>query len=154
MAIEPGRVKALFQAAIELNDTSERRAFLDREVGGDSELRARLDALLAAYDQSNSLLDQTPEANLLKGTMAVASAPPTGPSPAEERTLPRDAGSELVDPVIAGRYKLRQQIGEGGMGTVYFAEQTQPVRRQVALKLAWIPKPSSPASRPSARRWP
>ena len=39
MAIEPGRVKALFQAAIELNDTSERRAFLDREVGGDSELR-------------------------------------------------------------------------------------------------------------------
>ncbi len=81
MAIEPGRVKALFQAAIELNDTSERRAFLDREAGGDSELRARLDTLLAAFDQSNSLLDQPLEANSLPGTTAAASTPPAGPSP-------------------------------------------------------------------------
>ena len=134
MAIEPGRVKALFQAAIELNDTGERRAFLDREVGGDSELRARLDALLAAYDQSNSLLDQPLEANSLPGTTPAASTPPAGPGPAEP-TLPLDAESALLDTVIAGRYKLRQEIGEGGMGTVYFAEQTQPVRRPVALKL-------------------
>ena len=40
MAIEPGRVKSIFWAAIELNDTSERRAFLDSEVAGESELRA------------------------------------------------------------------------------------------------------------------
>ena len=63
MAIDPGRVKALFQAAIELDNPGERRAFLDREVGGDIELRARLDALLGAYDQSNSVLDQPLAAN-------------------------------------------------------------------------------------------
>ena len=134
MAIEPGRVKSLFQAAIELNDTSERRAFLDREVGGDSELRARLDALLDAYDQSNGLLDQPLEANSLPGTTSAASTPPAGPSPAE-RTFPRDADSALLESVIAGRYKLRQEIGEGGMGSVFLAEQTQPIKRQVALKL-------------------
>lgn len=71
MAIEPGRVKALFQAAIELDDTSERRAFLDREVGGDVELRARLDALLCAYDQSNSVLDQPLAANTDNDSAAV-----------------------------------------------------------------------------------
>jgi serine/threonine protein kinase len=41
----------------------------------------------------------------------------------------------FLDTVIAGRYKIRQEIGEGGMGSVYFAEQIKPIRRQVALKL-------------------
>ena len=41
----------------------------------------------------------------------------------------------IIDTVIAGRYKVRQEIGKGGMGSVYLAEQTQPVRRQVASKL-------------------
>ncbi len=56
-----------------------------------------------------------------------------------------------------GPYKLLQQIGEGGMGVVYMAEQEQPVRRKVALKII---KPgmdstrSSRGSKPSARRWP
>jgi eukaryotic-like serine/threonine-protein kinase len=137
MAIEPGRVKALFQAAIELDDTSERQAFLDREVGGDIEFRARINALLAAYYQSHSMLDQPLQANTDPG--ATAAAPPASgnqPPPAERALIqPADADSALLDTVIADRYKLRQQIGEGGMGTVYFAEQTQPVRRQVALKL-------------------
>jgi len=56
-----------------------------------------------------------------------------------------------------GRYKLLQQIGEGGCGVVYMAEQEQPVRRRVALKvikLGWTPNRSSPASKPSGKRWP
>ena len=56
-----------------------------------------------------------------------------------------------------GRYKLLQQIGEGGCGVVYMAEQEEPVRRRVALKvikLGMDTKRSSPGSRPSGRRWP
>ena len=48
---------------------------------------------------------------------------------------PNDQGPDLIDTIIADRYKIRQEIGEGGMGTVYLAEQLRPVRRQVALKL-------------------
>ena len=57
---------------------------------------------------------------------------------------------------VIGPYKLLQQIGEGGMGTVYMAEQTQPVQRKVALKVikpGMDTRRSSPASRPSGRRW-
>ncbi len=53
-----------------------------------------------------------------------------------------------------GRYKLRQKIGEGGCGVVYLADQQEPVKRQVALKIInprWIPVRFSPASRPNAR---
>jgi eukaryotic-like serine/threonine-protein kinase len=55
-----------------------------------------------------------------------------------------------------GRYKLLQQIGEGGCGVVYMAEQEEPVRRRVALKvikLGMDTKRSSPGSRRSGRRW-
>ena len=137
MAIEPGRVKALFQAAIELDDTGERQVFLDREVGGHSELRARINALLAAYYQTHSLLDQPLQSNTDPGATAAANPASGNQPPVAERALiqPADADSALLDTVIAGRYKLRQEIGEGGMGTVYMAEQTQPVKRMVALKL-------------------
>ncbi len=135
MAIEPGRVKALFQAAIELTDASERRAFLEREVGGDGELCARLDALLAAAHQPHEILDQPLAASTDHDSAAALPDPEAtadGWSTANHQIEPVGG---LFDTVIAGRYKLRQEIGEGGMGTVYLAEQTQPVRRQVALKL-------------------
>jgi WD40 repeat protein/serine/threonine protein kinase/tetratricopeptide (TPR) repeat protein len=55
--------------------------------------------------------------------------------PIQAATLTHDSAGERVGMVVAGRYKLLEQIGEGGMGTVWVAEQTQPVRRKVALKL-------------------
>ena len=58
MAIDPERVKALFLAAIERDDSANRRAFLDQEIGDDAELRDRLDALMAAYDQPPIALDR------------------------------------------------------------------------------------------------
>jgi hypothetical protein len=55
--------------------------------------------------------------------------------PIQAATLTHDSAGERAGMVVAGRYKLLEQIGEGGMGTVWVAEQTQPVRRKVALKL-------------------
>jgi tetratricopeptide (TPR) repeat protein len=141
MATDPERVKALFLAAIERAEPADRRAFLDAEAGGYSELRGRLDALLAAYDQPPAVLDRPlgahPEATDPLGTTRSVSSPPPGTSKDDGPTVdePKDDGPSPIDAIIADRYKIRQEIGEGGMGTVYFAEQLRPVRRQVALKL-------------------
>ena len=65
--------------------------------------------------------------------------------------MPREPGT------IIGPYKLIEQIGEGGMGTVFMAQQAEPVKRLVALKIikpGMDTRPSSPASRPSGRPWP
>jgi hypothetical protein len=126
MVIDPGRVKALFQAAIEQDDPARRRAFLDREIAGDPELGERIEALLAAHDRPTGPLDRPLDAGL-PGTVDI---------PGEHTRSYRKPGSSTVlETVIAGRYKIRQEIGEGGMGSVYLAEQTQPVKRMVALKL-------------------
>ena len=141
MAIDPERVKALFLAAIQQGDPADRRAFLDVEAGGDAELRDRLDALLAAYDQPPGALDRPlaadPEAADGPDATRSVSSPPPGKTPDDGLTVSRtdDDGPSLIDTIIAERYKIRQEIGEGGMGTVFLAEQLRPVRRQVALKL-------------------
>jgi serine/threonine protein kinase/lipopolysaccharide biosynthesis regulator YciM len=141
MATDPERVKALFLAAIERSDPTDRRAFLDAEAGNDPELRDRLDALLAAYDQPPGALDRPLGADR-EATDGQSAAPPaSSPRPGrigdDSSTVGRsnDDGPDVINTIIADRYKIRQEIGEGGMGTVYFAEQLRPVRRQVALKL-------------------
>ncbi len=141
MATDHERVKALFLAAIERGDPAERQAILHNAVGDNAELRGRLDALLAAYDQPPGALDRPlaadPETTAaLDDTRSTSEPPPEGitddgPTPGQ----PKDNGSNVIDTIIADRYKIRQEIGEGGMGTVYLAEQLRPVRRQVALKL-------------------
>ena len=137
MATDHERVKALFLAAIERGDPADRRAFLHDEVGDDAELRDRLDALLAAYDQPPGALDRplAAEPETTDATRSHSSPPPGGIAdngPTVDRS--KDNGPNLIDTVIADRYKIRQEIGEGGMGTVYLAEQLRPVRRQVALE--------------------
>jgi serine/threonine-protein kinase len=141
MAIDPERVKTLFLAAIERADPDERRTFLGGEVGDDAELLDLLAALLAAYDQPPSALDRPlaadPEATGAPDATPCVTLPPAegigGLAPTVSR--PQDDGPNLIETIIADRYKIRQEIGEGGMGTVYLAEQLRPVRRQVALKL-------------------
>jgi eukaryotic-like serine/threonine-protein kinase len=145
MAFDPTRAKALFNAALDLPGPAERPAFLDRECGDDQELRHRLEELLAAHDRPASALERPMADPVQAGatgpgvepspTVAMSGLPADGPAPTA--SFGRQAGppGSLIGTVIAGRYKVRQEIGEGGMGSVYLAEQLQPVRRMVALKL-------------------
>jgi serine/threonine protein kinase len=96
--------------AIELADA--RAAFLHQACAGDAALRAKIDALLAADDRVGGFL---------------ATRPP-GDAPTEPR-----AGDRVG--TVIGPYKILQEIGVGGFGTVYLAEQTEPVRRKVAIKI-------------------
>ncbi|MFO0810621.1 MAG: serine/threonine-protein kinase [Gemmataceae bacterium] len=129
MTVDPKRVQAVFLAAVEAAPAADRAAVLDRECGADPELRKRVQALLQAHDEPDSLLDRSASA---VGVTASAPRPANGRM---GRTVDCAPPAEDVGSVIAGRYKLLQEIGEGGMGTVWMAEQTQPVRRQVAVKL-------------------
>jgi len=103
----------LFIEAIEIAEPAERSAWLDRGCGGDAVLRKRLDILLKAFDKGGSLLEN----------------PVVASGPTIEEAITDHAGMTI------GLYKLLEQIGEGGMGLVFMAEQTQPVRRRVALKI-------------------
>jgi serine/threonine protein kinase/WD40 repeat protein len=117
MPAEPRRdVKEIFGEALEIPDADARRAFLDRRCDDDAELRRRLDALLAAHDAPASALERP---------LAVAAETITVATPTA-----RDAGA-----VLAGKYKLLEPIGEGGMGQVWVADQLAPLRRRVAVKV-------------------
>jgi serine/threonine protein kinase len=111
MASQRELVKELFGAALEL-DPRERTAFLDRQCEGDRELREEVEALLDADASAGSFLQHP----ILE--------PPTANSSEAD-----------VFEIIIGPYRLLELIGEGGMGEVWLAEQKQPVRRRVAIKL-------------------
>jgi hypothetical protein len=108
--------ESLFEAALEIADPAQRLAFLKEACGGDAVLLERLQALLAAHQQAAGVLDR---GGAFQPQPVTAGEPP---------------GLE-VGAVVAGRYKVLESLGEGGMGTVYVAEQTEPVRRRVALKV-------------------
>src|SRR5262249_32761353 len=121
MASDPKRVQAVFLRAVELR-AADRPAVLDHECSGDIELRQRVEALLQAHDEPGSFLERP-----VSDPVATGDAQPRGAG---------IDGSGVEGPgTHIGPYKLLQQIGEGGMGTVYMAEQAEPVRRKVALKI-------------------
>src|SRR5262245_30615737 len=106
-------VKSIFGKALELSAPGERAAYLDQACGGDTGLRAEVESLLHA---------QAGAAGLFEGVI-----PPPG------RTL--DARVTAGPGTQIGPYRLLEPIGEGGMGTVWMAQQTEPVKRLVAIKL-------------------
>jgi serine/threonine protein kinase/WD40 repeat protein/tetratricopeptide (TPR) repeat protein len=123
---EPRSLKELFLTALAIAP-AERAAWLERECGPDAELRRRVELMLAAHDTPQSLLDR----------LAPAAEPPdeaTGAFAAVGPERPSSAERETVGAVI-GPYKVVQEIGEGGMGKVYMVQQTEPVKRLVALKV-------------------
>src|SRR5262249_15949945 len=99
---------------------AERGSFLQAVCGDDQALRQRLEALLAANDRPDERLGGTGATCGSKTTIKIA---------------PRDAAPDEAVGQAIGRYKLLEKVGEGGCGVVYVGEQTEPVRRRVALKV-------------------
>jgi serine/threonine protein kinase/WD40 repeat protein len=104
---------ALFDAAMEL-PKEQRAAFLEKTCAGDVPLRRRVEALLRAHEEAGAFMD----------------SPARAPFPHAGNSGLTDQSGEKI-----GAYKLLQQIGEGGCGVVYMAEQEEPVRRRLALKV-------------------
>ncbi len=103
---------AVFDVARKLTDAGARETYLAQIYGTDDKMITRLQTLLRAHDESGFL------------------EPPQGDAELTiDQPIAEHPGSEI------GRYKLLEQIGEGGMGVVYMAEQQRPVRRKVALKI-------------------
>jgi serine/threonine protein kinase/Flp pilus assembly protein TadD len=100
--------RSIFEAAIEIGSPEERAAYLDRACAGNDALRKEVEDLLAAHDQLGAV--------------------PLGAT-VEQKFVPDGPGA------LIGPYKLLEQIGEGGFGEVFLAEQQEPVRRKVALKI-------------------
>jgi WD40 repeat protein/serine/threonine protein kinase len=103
----------IFKVAVKLSP-ERRAAYLDQACGSNYALRREVESLLQAHDEPGSFLQDR---------LAQQSATVDGPTSTE------------TPGTVIGPYKLLQQIGEGGMGAVYMAEQTEPVRRRVALKI-------------------
>ena len=109
IADQSNREKEIFEQALDITPTEERLRFLTNACGNDAALLARVQALLRADESGESFLPEQP-----KATVGAITEKP---------------GDRI------GRYKLLEQIGEGGCGVVYMAEQEEPVRRRVALKV-------------------
>jgi serine/threonine protein kinase/lipopolysaccharide biosynthesis regulator YciM len=117
-------VKAVFDHALEIDTPAERRAYLDDACAGQPDLRLHVESLLSAFAAAGSFLDQ-PAAVALDTPVSAAT-----PVPAPAGTVAAEGPGTCLGP-----YQLVQLIGQGGMGTVWRAEQHHPVRRQVALKV-------------------
>src|SRR5262245_56624546 len=121
----------LFLNALDIRTPKQRGAYLDQACGGNAELRAQVEALLSASANAGSFLEQPAADTYATRLPASESETP------DEAQKPQPIGlisAESPGPRI-GPYKLLQPIGEGGMGTVWMAEQQEPVRRTVALKV-------------------
>jgi WD40 repeat protein/serine/threonine protein kinase len=105
--------EAIFQVARRIESPEGRRLYLQQACGDDQALRARVEALLDVYDRESSFWQPLPPL----------------PAAETEQSLGETPGA------VIGPYKLLEQIGEGGFGVVFLAEQQQPVRRKVALKV-------------------
>jgi eukaryotic-like serine/threonine-protein kinase len=146
-------VNEVFLRAIEAGSPAERVAVLETSCRDDAELRRKVEALLRAHDGAGSFLDRpAPELAADPAGTAILAATRAAPVPSAAPPADHEATEALgPDPAPAdgaaprpiaegpgtriGPYKLLQQIGEGGMGVVYMAEQEHPVRRKVALKI-------------------
>src|SRR5262245_41258425 len=114
MPVDAERVQAVFLAAVEEEGGAGRAAVLERLCGADAEMLRRLPTLLRAHDAPGRFLE--PSAPNLVATV-------------DELPVTERPGAMI------GPYRLMEQVGEGGMGLVFVAEQQQPVRRKVALKV-------------------
>jgi hypothetical protein len=118
MAEWNSKANEVFLRAAMVESPAERQHLLDQQCGDDGRLRAQVESLLAASAKVGSFLDK-PAVQALPGSRGTVDYQPIAERPG----------------TVLGPYKLMEQIGEGGMGLVFVAEQQQPVRRKVALKI-------------------
>ncbi|MSU62958.1 MAG: serine/threonine protein kinase [Pedosphaera sp.] len=121
MKTQFNRELELFAGALKLLDAQQRNAYLDQACAGDAELRQQVESLLKANAEAGTFLQDPAVPVPGRDGQSTEVAPP--------RFVIERPGDTI------GRYKLLQQIGEGGCGVVYMAEQTEPVKRRVALKV-------------------
>ncbi|MCA9192687.1 MAG: serine/threonine protein kinase [Planctomycetales bacterium] len=115
-------VDTLFCQAVSIQDATARRAFIDESCQNDASIRQQLECLVSAHFRAGDFLKQ----------------PIAGPTPAAQScdgVPPIQENSSCEIGMRIGPYKIRELLGEGGMGIVYVAEQDVPVRRKVALKI-------------------
>jgi len=110
------REKEIFERALDFESPNERLGYIKGACADDAALIARVQALLRAHDEASCFLPDAPVAE-------------------PERTVALRTSIDATPGDRIGRYKLLQKIGEGGCGVVYMAEQEEPVRRRVALKV-------------------
>jgi len=114
MTEKPRDIETIFSAVLKLESETERSDYLNEVCGDDYTLRARIEALLKAHEDAGDFLKVD-----ASDSNATLDDPPLTDGP----------GTKI------GRYELLEQIGEGGMGLVYIAQQKKPVKRKVALKI-------------------
>src|SRR5262249_54043698 len=105
-------IDSIFYSAIEIESPDERRALVEQACGADVDLKQQVERLLHAHFHGRSILDA-----------------PVRPVATVEESLRETAGATI------GSYRLLELIGEGGMGTVWMAEQKEPIQRRVAVKV-------------------
>ena len=106
-------VKSIFGRALEIESPTDRAAYLDRACAGDGDVRAEIESLLSHVGQAGAFMGRAASSDATE----------------DFAPIPERPG------VVIGPFKLMEQIGEGGMGLVFVAEQQHPVRRKVALKI-------------------
>jgi WD40 repeat protein/serine/threonine protein kinase len=119
MSAQPPNIRHIFDQALEIRADSERQAYLDSACQGVAEIRQKVESLLRAHSAAGSFLESPPKAVMVVGRDVTE----------DFHAITERPGDKI------GPYKLLEQIGEGGMGIVYMAQQTEPVKRKVALKV-------------------
>lgn len=112
------RLESLFFKAMSNTDPVERQRFLEMQCNGDQELLKQVERLLERQDKVEGFLVHQDHFKML-----------------ESATVNHSPEVKMSSKIILGKYKLLEEIGIGGMGSVYVAEQTEPVKRKVAIKL-------------------
>src|SRR2546425_700712 len=108
-------IREIFLKALEMQSPAEREAYLQEACGRDPALRAKVEVLLTSHENDSFL--ESPAVDVARSAFVT------------QEPLTEGHGT------VIGRYKLREKIGEGGFGIVYLAEQNEPIKRRVALKI-------------------